>query len=107
MILNGRIIIACDKQVCGSYYYFNKNDCKWYGHWKSEFAFVNSGIPVTEIMQKVLTKKAIKEGYPKDIFLQAKKQHTHTHKVVGNKKTVVAKKKVPAKNKSSSFVSLF
>ena len=55
MILNGRIVISCDAEHLGSFYYYNEKDGNWYGHWKSSMSIVTNGKPTSEIMKKIIT----------------------------------------------------
>ena len=107
MILNGRIVIGCDAEHLGSFYYYNEEDGNWYGHWKSSFLVVKRGQPTSEIMKKILTKLAVKQGYPREIFKFTPKvdtpMFTQTQKKSAPKKKSVAK----PKPKNSTFVSLF
>ena len=107
MILNGRIVISCDAEHLGSFYYYNEKDGNWYGHWKSSMSIVTNGKPTSEIMKKIITKLAIKQGYPKEIFKFTPKEKTptlmHTQKKTAPSKKSVAKPKA----KNSTFVSLF
>ena len=110
MIINGKIVVPCNSEYYGSYYYFNTKECLWFGHIKSEIMVVKRKIPRPDYMQKILTKIAIKMGYPKEIFRAKKIEHTHTHTVPKSKqgKPKASKKKnTVSKKQSSTFVSLF
>lgn len=110
MIVNGSIIVCSDAEHIGSYYYFNTEDCLWYGDQKSKLLVVKRKVPRPDYMQRILTKIAIKMGYPKEIFRAKKIEHTHTHTVPKSKQSnpkASKKKNTAPKKQNSTFISLF
>ena len=101
------IIVSSDIEIKNGLYYYDTVECCWFGHWRSHSKTVCDGYPKNDIIQAVLTKVAIKDGYPRDIFKKKKVETTviKTETVV-QPKTEKPKKK-PVKKQSSSFISLF
>ena len=102
------IIVFSDAETReGGEYYYDLDRCCWFGHWSSKSRVINSGYPKSPHMQALLTKIAIKNGYPRDIFKKKKVETT----IIKTQTTVQPKtekpKKKSVKKQSSSFISLF
>ena len=109
MLDNGKVVIRCDMEYPNSYYYFNNEDGQWYGHKKSHFLVMHDKSPVLGAMSKILTKLAIKQGYPREIFKVAKTKNivVHTHTKSLSKPNKKSSKPKNSKPKNSTFISLF
>ena len=101
------IVVFSDIETrLGGRYYYDLNKKCWFGHWSSNNRVVNTGYPKSDAVQEVLTKIAIKNGYPRSLFRKAKSE-----KIVVKTQSVQSpseKKKRPVKKKQkSTFISLF
>ena len=102
-----KIIVYSDVEIKNGMYYYDTNEHTWFGHWRSNSKVVDSGYPKNDIIQSILTKIAIKKGYPKEIFSNKNIKNTSTHTESVPKPKKQTNKKTVTKKQNSTFISLF